>query len=195
MSKKTVDLLLLENVEPLGIVGDIVSVKVGYARNYLLPRNLATAPSQEMIDKLAEKRAQAERERAALRERRETDVARLEGYELTLERSCNDQGQLYGSVTQQDVADALNEEGFEMRARDVRLSHTIKRIDSYDVPVKPEQDLEATVKLWVVSDRELPTDEEAQTVEIDEEGNAVEAPTEEEPSESASQKTEQTTEA
>jgi len=191
MSKKTVDLLLLENVESLGIVGDIVSVKVGYARNYLLPRNLATAPSQEMIDKLAEKRAQAERERAALRERREKDVARLEGYEITLERSCNDQGQLYGSVTQQDIADVLTEQGFEIRARDVRLSHTIKRIDSYDVPIKPEQDLEATLKLWVVSDRELPTDEEAET---DEEGEVVEASADES-SDSESRKTEQATEA
>lgn len=179
VSKKTVDLLLLENVEALGIVGDVVSVKIGYARNYLLPRNLATAPSQQLIEQLAEKRAEAERERAALRERREQDVEKLQGFEITLERACNDQGQLYGSVTQQDIADILNEQGFEIRDRDVRLPHTIKRIDSYDIPIKPEQDLEATIKVWVVSDRELPTDEEAETVEVDEEGNLIENPKEE----------------
>ena len=61
----------------------------------------------------------------------------------------------------------------------MRLPHTIKRIDSYDIPIKPEQDLEATVKVWVVSDRELPTDEETESVEVDEEGNLIEEPTEE----------------
>ena len=188
MSSKTAELLLLENVESLGIVGDIVKVKIGYARNFLLPRGLATTPSDELIEQLAEKRAIAERERAAIRERREQDIAKLEGHEISLERSCNDQGQLYGSVTQQDIAKALNAEGFEIRDRDVRLPHTIKRIDSYEVTIKPEQDLEATLKVWVVSDRELPTDE-GMGVDVDDEGELIE-PTAEAPAEESTEKAE-----
>lgn len=174
---KNVEVLLLENVYNLGIVGDVVSVRSGYARNYLLPRELATAPSQEMIDQLAEKRAEAEREVARLRSERETLTAKLEGVEITLERSCNDQGQLYGSVTQQDIADKLTEEGYPIEPRAVRLGHTIKRIDSYEVAVKPESDLEAMIKVWVVADRKLAAEEdEREEMEFDNEGNLIERP-------------------
>jgi len=171
---KTVELLLTENVESLGIVGDVVKVRTGYARNYLLPRDLATAPSEEKIKALAAKRADAERHVAEQRKAREQMIEKLEGVEVTLERSCNDQGLLYGSVTQQDVATALNAMGFGVRPRDVRLQTTIKRIDSYEVSIKPESDLEATVKLWVVADRELNLDQDRQEREFDNEGNVVE---------------------
>lgn len=152
---KTVELLLTDNVDSLGIVGDVVRVRTGYARNFLLPRELATTPSPEKIQELAARRAEAERQIADLRAQREKMIEKIEGAEVTLERACNDQGLLYGSVTQQDIAAALAEKGFHIRPRDVRLAQTIKRIDSYEVQIKPEADLEATVKLWVVSDRPL----------------------------------------
>lgn len=152
---KTYDLLLTENVESLGIVGDVVNVRSGYARNFLLPRNLATTPSDEKIKSLATKRASAEKMVTEQRSQREQMVDKLEGFEITLERSCNDQGLLYGSVTQQDVATALTVAGFTIRPRDVRLNQTIKRVDNYDIVIKPDVDLEATVKLHVKADRVL----------------------------------------
>lgn len=157
---KTLELLLTDTVESLGIVGDVVKVRSGYARNFLLPRNLATTPSEEKIKELAARRAEAQRKLAELRSEREQMIDKLEGVEVTLQRACNEQGLLYGSVTQQDIATALNEQGFSVRARDVRLAQTIKRIDTYEVTVRPDVDLEATVKLWVVSDRPLPKDEQ-----------------------------------
>lgn len=169
---KNVELLLTENVDHLGIVGDVVKVRLGFARNYLLPRELATTPSQEKIDALASKRAEAERELAEKRALREKMVGDLEDYELTLVRSCNDQGLLYGSVSQKDIADALTESGFQVRERDVRIAQTIKRVDSYEVLIKPEADLEATIKLWVQPDRELDLDEET-GVEVDDEGDPI----------------------
>ena len=172
---KTIELLLTSTVEPLGIVGDVVNVKPGYARNFLLPRELATTPSQEKIDELAGQRAQAQKDREQRRQQREEMVGKLEGFELTLTRACNDQGLLYGSVSQQDIADALAEEGYEVRPRDIRIPHTIKRVDTYEVPVKPESDLEATIKLWVVADRELDLDtDESPDMEFDEEGELIE---------------------
>jgi large subunit ribosomal protein L9 len=169
---KTIELLLTETVESLGIVGDVVHVRPGYARNYLLPRELATQPTPEKIEALAARRAEAEKELARLRAEREDMITRLDGFEITLERSCNDQGMLYGSVTQRDIAEALQGEGFDVRLRDVRLGQTIKRIDSYEVVVKPENDLETAIKLWVVSDRKLEI-EERDEPEFDEEGNLV----------------------
>ncbi|MFG0276240.1 MAG: 50S ribosomal protein L9 [Phycisphaerales bacterium] len=170
---KTLELLLTENVDNLGIVGDVVVVRSGYARNYLLPRGMATTPSEEMIQALATKRAEAEKELARVREMRKSMVERLDGFEVTLERSCNDQGLLYGSVTQKDIADALGEHDFEVKSREVRLPHTIKRIDSYEVLIRFDADLEATIKLWVVADRELDLDEEREEMEFDNEGNLI----------------------
>jgi large subunit ribosomal protein L9 len=172
---RTVELLLTETVESLGIVGDVVKVRTGYARNFLLPNDLATTPSEEKIKALAAKRADAEREQRELRAQREALVKRLEGVEVTIQRSCNDLGQLYGSVSQQDIADALGTQGYGVKARDVRLPHGIKRIDSYMVPVKLDSDLEAEVKVWVVADRELNLDEREE-LEFDEEGNVVNKP-------------------
>lgn len=169
---RSVQLLLTENVDNLGIVGDIVNVRIGYARNYLLPFGYATTPSDELIASLAEKRAQAEKEVAARRAQREEMIGKLNGQELTLTRACNDQGQLYGSVTQQDIANALKEVGFAVSPREVRLPTTIKRIDAFDIHIKVDSDLEADIKLWVVADRELETDE-GDEMEFDNEGELI----------------------
>lgn len=157
---KTVELLLVENVENLGIVGDVVSVKSGFARNYLVPRGLATVPSQDLINQLADRRKAAEAEMAALRDRREQAVSALAGSVLKVERAANDQGQLYGSVSQQDIAELLAGVGHEIRPRDVRLGQAIKRVGEYDISVKPEQDLEAHITLVVDPEGGYPVDED-----------------------------------
>jgi large subunit ribosomal protein L9 len=154
---RTIQLLLTETVDNLGIVGDVVSVRTGYARNFLLPNAMATEPTEERIQALAAKRAEAERHQREVRQQREVMIQKIEGVEVTLQRSCNDQGQLYGSITQQDIASALAEQGFNVKPREIRLSQTIKRIDSYHLTVKVDTDLEAEIKLWVVADRELDT--------------------------------------
>lgn len=159
---KSLKLLLTENVEALGIVGDVVNVRTGYARNYLLPRNMATTPSEEKVKELAGKRADAERQVAMQRKARQELNEKLKGVEITLIRSCNDMGILYGAITQQDVAAALNEQGYSVKPRDVRIAQTIKRIDSYDVHVKLDSDLDSTVKLHVKPDRELDMEKESE---------------------------------
>jgi len=172
MATKTVQLLLTENVDNLGIVGDVVSVKLGYARNYLLPRELATTPSAEKLAALAARRAEAEKAQLALFENRRGMIAKMEGLALTLARSCNDVGHLYGSVTQQDVADALGAAGFTVKAREVRLPFTIKRIDDFDILVKFSSDLEATIKLHVEPDRTIEEDDREE-MEFDNEGELI----------------------
>lgn len=177
---KTIKLLLTENVDNLGIVGDVVNVKIGYARNYLLPRQLATEPNEELLAQLAEKRKRAEAELAELRKQRESLISKLEGIEITMARACNDQGHLYGSVTQQDIAEGLSELGYAVKPREVRLAHTIKRLDAYDVTVKFDSDLEATIRLHVVADREMDADDREE-MEFDNEGNLIEKTPEKKP--------------
>lgn len=175
MASKHVKLLLTENVDNLGIVGDVVRVRLGYARNFLLPFGLATTPSEDLIKDLAAKRADAEKQLAALRKQREEMIKKLDGQQLTMVRACNDQGHLYGSVTQQDIATALQEVGFDIKPREVRLPGTIKRIDTFDIHIKVDSDLGADVKLWVVADRQLDVDA-APEMEFDSEGELIEKP-------------------
>lgn len=153
LSSKTVELLLLENVDNLGIVGDVVTVKPGYARNYLLPLGKATVPTEEAKAAVAERRAQVEREMKELRTKREEMFGRLEDFELTIQRSANEQGILYGSITQHDISEALQEEGFDIADREVRIGDQIKRLDSYMIPIQLDKDLKTEIKLWVVSDK------------------------------------------
>jgi large subunit ribosomal protein L9 len=156
MSKKNlVELLLLENVDNLGIVGDVVQVKTGYARNYLVPMGLATVPTEEAKKAVEARRAEVERQLAEKRQVQEQTIARLEGHEITLLRAANEQGVLFGSVTQHDIAEHLREEGFAINERDVRIGEPLKRLDSYMIPIKLADDLAVEIKVWVVSDKPL----------------------------------------
>ena len=171
--RKDIQLLLVESVDNLGIVGDVVKVRAGYARNYLLPRGLATTPDESLIASLGEKRKQAEIEQGKLRLEREALIKRLEGVEITMQRACNDLGLLYGSVTQQDIAGALKTLGFAVRPREVRLPQVIKRLGQFDVNIKLASDLEEQIQIHVIADRELGGDERDE-MEFDNEGNLVE---------------------
>ena len=168
---KNVQLLLLKTIENLGIVGDVVKVKPGFARNYLLPMGLAEKPTPTRIEALKEDREKAQAELAALRSAREELLERMNSVEITLVRSCNDQGVLYGSVTQRDIADALQEGGFDVGTRSVRLPQPIRRIGHYDIPIQFERDLRTEVSMHIKPDEPL---EEREEMEIDEEGNLVE---------------------
>ncbi|WP_432800068.1 50S ribosomal protein L9 [Poriferisphaera sp. WC338] len=168
---KQIELLLLDNVANLGIVGDVVKVKPGYARNYLVPHGLATVPTKGAIERLAARRAEVEAELAALRATHQTLIEKLTDHELTVQRSANDSGILYGGVTQHEIAEMLREEGFNVEDRFVRIGDQIKRLDSYMIPIVIDKELKTEVKLWVVSDKpaeELEEEVEEVTAEIEE---------------------------
>ena len=150
---KQIELLLLKNVDNLGVVGQVVKVKPGYARNYLIPRGEATTPSQKLVDRLAEQRKHEEARQRQIRAEQEVLIGRLADAEITIERSSNEQGLLYGGVSQHDIAEALREAGFDLEDRFIRVGEQIKRLDSYQIPVVINRDLKTEFKLWVVSDK------------------------------------------
>lgn len=152
---KTIELLLTENVENLGIVGDVVKVKPGYARNYLLPTNRATKPTAKAMERLAERRKQVEEQLKQERAANEALIVKLEEYELTMMRAANEEGVLYGGVSQHDIALALQEEGFDIEDRHVRIGEQIKRLDTYRIPIQVDKELHTEIKLWVVSDKPI----------------------------------------
>jgi large subunit ribosomal protein L9 len=167
------ELLLLQTVENLGIIGDIVRVKPGYARNYLVPMGLAERPTPSKIESLKEQRAAAQAELSALRGAREELLARMIDVEVNLVRSCNDQGGLYGSVTQRDIADSLQEAGFDVGTRSIRLSQPIRHVGPYTVPIQFEKDLRTEITVTVEPDHPL---EEREEMEFDDEGELIEKP-------------------
>ncbi len=163
---KNVKVLLTENVDNTGIVGDVVSVRPGFARNFLLPRNLATKPTEGAIKRLAARRAQVEQEMKLRRAQLEALLEKIKDHEITLQRSHNEQGILFGGVTQHDIAQVLRDEGHAVEDRMIRIGTVIKRLDSYHIPVVLASDLRTEIKLWVVSDKpkeELQAEEKAQT--------------------------------
>ena len=170
---RNIELLLLRTVENLGIVGDIVKTKAGFARNYLLPHGLAEFPTPSKIEALKEERAIAQSEIRALRSAREELLGRMAEVTVTLVRSCNDKGVLYGSVTQRDVADGLQAAGYDVGVRSVRLSGAIRRIGEYPVPVQFEKDLRTDITVIIEPDQPL---EDREEMEFDNEGNLIEKP-------------------
>ncbi len=140
-------LLLREDVDDLGARGEIVRVRAGYARNYLLPRKLA-------VEATASNVKQIEQERAALLKREATERATAEGQadqmrQLVLEfkRKSGEQGALYGSVTSMDLAEALKERGYEIDRHRIHLREPLKRIGDFSVPLRLHRDV--TIDLQV----------------------------------------------
>lgn len=160
-----IELLLLDTVENLGLVGEVVKVRPGYARNYLLPMLLAEHPTQEKIESLKEARARAEAEVSKQRAERAALIERLAGVTVTLIRSTNDQGLLYGAVTQRDISDELIKVGFGVDTRAVRLSQPFRRVGSGSVTIQFDRDLKVDIDVMVKSDRVLEIDRKSETTE------------------------------
>src|SRR3954468_19246633 len=150
----TVKVLLKESIKPVGRVGDVVEVSPGYARNYLLPRDLAVEPTPGNVKKIEERRKEIERQERERREQQAALIKQLEGVEVTLERRANEQGHLFGSVSATDIAKALQAQGFNIEPEDVNLPGKLDRIDTYQVTIKFAENLTTDVKVWVAPDAE-----------------------------------------
>jgi large subunit ribosomal protein L9 len=145
---------------------------------------LAEAPTPEKIESLAEAREIALKEYEAKRTEQASIIENLEGIVITLTRSANDQGGLYGSVTQRDIADALIENGFSVDTRAIRLHQAIRRIGEYHVTIQFGSDLRADVEVVINPDRPL---EDREDMEFDDEGNLIIIEKTEKPAEEATE--------
>lgn len=148
----TVKLLLKESIKHVGRVGDVVEVSPGFARNYLLPKDLAVQPTAGNIKKVEERRKEIERQEREKREQQAALIKQLEGVEVTLERRANEQGHLFGSVSATDIARALVAQGFNIEAGDINLPGKLDQINNYTVQVSFGEDLAGDIKVWVAPD-------------------------------------------
>jgi len=148
----TVKLLLKESIKHVGRVGDIVEVSPGYARNYLLPKDLAVEPTPNNVKKIEARRKEIERIEAERLAAKADLIKKLAGVEVTLERRANEQGHLYGAVSATDIAKSLQSQGYDVAADDVLLPGKLDQINNYTVKVKFADELETDLKVWVAPD-------------------------------------------
>ena len=144
------EIILRQAIENLGNPGDVVTVKNGYARNYLLPRGFAFEATPGNLKRISAERSRLE---AAENERRDaagTFAKRLEEVQLTFSARVGEEGKLFGSVTAADIAEQLAAQGIQVERRLIDLHEPIKALGVYRVPVKLHADVISEVRVWVI---------------------------------------------
>ena len=141
--------ILLERVAKLGQMGDVVDVKPGFARNYLLPQGKALSASEKNISDFANRKAQLEAQNLETRKEAEAMADKLNGQQFIVIRQASDSGALYGSVSTRDAADAATENGFTVERKQVALTRPIKDLGLHDVLVTLHPEVVATIQLNV----------------------------------------------
>ena len=139
--------LLREDVDDLGARGEIVRVRAGYARNYLLPRNLAVEATAGNVKGIEAERAALLKKEAKERSTAEAQSQQMSSLVLEFKRKAGEQGALYGSVTSMDLAEALKDKGYEIDRHRIHLREPLKRVGEYSVPVRLHR--EVTIDLQV----------------------------------------------
>ena len=147
--------LLREDVDDLGARGEIVRVRAGYARNYLLPRNLAVEATAGNVKGIESERAALLKKEAKERASAEAQSQQMSSLDLEFKRKAGEQGALYGSVTSMDIAEALRERGYEIDRHRIHLREPLKRLGEYTVPVRLHREVTIDLKVRVASEGEV----------------------------------------
>ena len=143
------EVILLERIARLGAMGDIVKVRNGYARNFLIPMKKAMRANEDSKKLFEERRHIIEAENAKTRAESQAHADKMSGTTLTIQRQASQEGKLYGSVTVRDIAEALAETGYDVPKSQIVLSTIIKTIGEYPVRLNLHADVVATITLKV----------------------------------------------
>jgi large subunit ribosomal protein L9 len=148
--RRNLDLLLTEDVPTLGKQGEIVAVRSGYARNYLLPQGLATVATEhnkKMVERHRLKQAEALKQKIQQLKKLADAISK---YSVTIEANANEEGHLYGSIGAADISKSLKTAGFDIGPDQVRLEGPLKELAMYTVKIQLHADVDTDVKVWVV---------------------------------------------
>lgn len=144
------EVILMKDVDNLGHKGDVVQVRDGYARNFLIPRNLGLAATRSNQEFFADQRARAEKRNAQRRTTASEQAKKLEKVKLTLEAAAGEQNKLFGSITAEDIGAALKTEGFALDKRRIQLKKPIRDLGTHTVTVEVFPQVRASVTIEVV---------------------------------------------
>lgn len=148
-------ILLREDIDDLGVRGDIVRVRAGYARNYLLPRKLAVEATTSNVKAINLERAALLKREAKERSSAEAQAAQLGSIVFEFKRKAGEQGALYGSVTSMDLAEAIKERGYEVDRHRIHLREPIKRLGEYNVPLRLHREVTIDLQVKVSSEGDV----------------------------------------
>jgi large subunit ribosomal protein L9 len=143
--------IIIENVDRLGKPGDVVTVKEGYARNYLIPNGKAkeaTPGNMKMLESLKKKVAEQE---AQIKARAQALADKLAAISLTIEAQAGEEEKLFGSVSSDDISSALAQEGHDIDKKNIIIDEPIKKLGSYQVGLKLHPEVKASLRVWVVN--------------------------------------------
>jgi large subunit ribosomal protein L9 len=147
-----IEVILREDIKTLGQAGEMVRVKPGYARNYLLPQGLAYEATEGNKKRIAAETRVRSAKNQAERTEAERFAATLNGVTLTLSGKAGEEGKLFGSITSQDIAEALARQGYTVDRRRIELEHPIKSIGSHTVAVRLHPEVNAELRVSVVAE-------------------------------------------
>ncbi len=142
--------ILRQTIDALGAIGEVVNVSDGYALNYLIPRKYAFKASEGNIQTLAQEKKQADKVRAKEINAAQAIADKLNDEKVQIMVQVGEEDKLFGSVTSQNIVDALTEKGYAIDKRKIELADPIKALGIYEVPVKLHSAVTANVKVWVV---------------------------------------------
>lgn len=146
------EVILMADVQGLGSEGDLVKVADGYARNYLLPQNLAAPVTEASRRRLQKKRKEREEQTVRERESAQKLAQVVEQTSCTIAVKTGEEGKLFGSVTSQDIAEALKAQGITVDKHQIDLPGPIRELGVFNVPIKLHPEIQATLKMWVVEE-------------------------------------------
>ncbi len=142
--------ILRKDIETLGKIGDVISVKDGYARNYLIPRDIAFAATESSVKALEEEKKQQARKLEKEKKSSEALATQLEKTSVTIKMKVGEDDKLFGSVTSQMIGDALQEKGITLDKRQIELEDSLKSLGIFDVNVKLAGGVVGKLKVWIV---------------------------------------------
>lgn len=145
-------IILTEDIDRLGRAGDIVAVKEGYARNYLLPKGKAKPATDANMKAVAALKTKTAAEENRIKEEAKSRAEKLAALSITISAAAGEEEKLYGSVTNETISSALKSEGFDIDKKDIILDSPIKKLGVYQVAVKVHPEVKADLRIWVVKE-------------------------------------------
>lgn len=146
--------ILRHDVENLGTMGNVVNVKDGYARNYLIPRELAYYASESAVKRIEVEKKSYAKKLAQEKEKAEALLSEFADLQVSVAMKVGEEGKLYGSVNQAMISDELKLRGYEIDRRNIIIEEPIKSLGVFDIKIKLHPEVITTVKVWVISEEE-----------------------------------------
>ena len=145
-------IILSKNVEKLGVQGDVLDIKKGYARNFLIPQGLALVATSQNLKKIEMEKERERKKKEQAKREAELLAAKVQKTSCTISAQTGEEGTLFGSVTREDIEEVLKAKDIVVDSKAIELPEPIKKLGVYEVPIRLHPEITAEIKLWVIKE-------------------------------------------